>query len=277
MGVVVKCTSCSKTSRYDSGEIYEIPGSWYVDCESCASPILVMKTNLAAQVVSLGNKQVQKRDATERAENSGIREYWIQMYFKENYHKYEAFSEIEGPFGNGPDFRGKYKGVDTYIEIERNCSNYIQHKHHLDERFNKVTVLVVLSKYDNDGLIEALPKHVEYLNIADFVGWFKPQAREYAIQKQYEHYVERIGDFFRKIYIQDCSDKERDMAVCPHCELCPYFREGEGEGWTAFNVMALGFMTFKGIGRLNIDQGIEELEPDELYEFYCDYADAYLF
>lgn len=278
MGVVAKCTSCSKIERYDSGEIYEkLLGSWYVNCSKCDTPILVNTFNLSSQeadVLSFGKK----RDVEERARTSDIREYWIQEYFKENYHKYSGFTDVEGPFGTGPDFKGKFNGVETYIEIERNCACYIQHKHHLDSRWDKVSALVVLSQYENDEKIESLPPNVVYLNVPDFVEWFKPKAKTYAIQKQQMNVVERIAGYFKKMYYTDCGDKERDMVVCPSCELCPYFREGTGEGWTAFQQMALSFIAFNGIGKAAEDKfDIGKVDHDFLCDFYNEYAGEFLY
>jgi len=275
MGVVAGCDNCKELDRYDSGEIYELLlGSWYVNCSKCENPILINSFDMSTSSI----EYKKGADPEDRARKSDIKEYWIQQYFKENYHSYSGFSDLEGPFDTGPDFRGKINGEETYIEIERDCSCYLKHKHHLDKRFDKVSALVVLSRYDKDEELEPLPKYIVYLDIPDFVQWFKPRAKEYAIKKQQMHVVNRLGNYFKTLYVKDCSDKERDMAVCPNCELCPYFGEGMGEGWTAFQEIAGAFIAFNGIGK-SIEEkfDIGKMDPNALYGFYFDYAEEFLF
>jgi len=56
-----------------------------------------------------------------------LREYWLQKYIKE--HREElGFSDLEGPFETGPDFRGVYKGQKVSVEAEMEYKGYLQHR-----------------------------------------------------------------------------------------------------------------------------------------------------
>lgn len=205
------------TDRYDSGEIYErLIGEWAVNCSRCGEPVFVMKVDKVGLPKDIFTK---KRSVEGRAMMSDI---------KDNFHKYEGISDVEGPFGTGPDFKGKIQGREVMIEVERDCSCYLKHRHHLDSRFDKVELLVVLNPTEPKSM-EGVPQNILFINIPDFVEWFKPKARDYAIQKQRMKVVDCIAGYFKKLYFHECWDKERDMAVCPNCELCPYF--GEGRWW----------------------------------------------
>lgn len=75
-----------------------------------------------------------------------------------------------------------------------------------------------------------------------------------------------------------CRDKERDMAVCPNCELCPYFGEGMGEGWTVFQQMSVSFIAFNGIGKTKEEKfDIGNMDSGALSEYYYEYAEVYLY
>lgn len=274
MGVTVQCESCRNTDRYDSGEIYErLIGEWAVNCSRCGEPVFVMKIDKAGLPQGSFTK---KRSVEERAMISDIREYWIQEYFKDNFNKYEGISDVEGPFGTGPDFKGKIRGKEVMIEVERDCGCYLKHRHHLDSRFDKVELLVVLNPVEPKNS-EGLPANILFIDIPDFVEWFKPKARDYAIQKQRMQVVDRIAGYFKKLYYYECGDKERDMATCPYCELCPYFGGGGGEGWVAFQDMAASFITYNGIGKETDEKfDIDKMDKEKIHEFYYEYGDAFL-
>lgn len=243
-----------------------------MNCSRCGEPVLVMKVDKVGLPQGSFTK---KRSVEERAMISDIREYWIQEYFKDNFHKYEGISDVEGPFGTGPDFKGKMNGKEVMIEVERDCSCYLSHRHHLDSRFNNVELLVVLSPTEPNNM-EGLLLNILFIDIPDFVEWFKPKARDYAIQKQRMQVVERIAGYYKKLYYLECGDKERDMAVCPNCELCPYFAEGEGEGWEAFQHMAAGFITYSGIGKEPEEIfDIDKMYKEKIHEFYYEYGYAF--
>ena len=53
---------------------------------------------------------------------------------------------------------------------------------------------------------------------------------------------EYIKDEFKNIFVENCGDKKRDMAICPDCEGCAYFDGYE----ISFDEMVKNFFkTFK--------------------------------
>ncbi len=171
MAIWLTCSNCKKHERYYRDELRDIGTLWHpkweVPCHNCRDKIIIDqgKTTIfdnvflqhrgEFQILTIHNNRP-KLD--ERIKHGNIREYWLQQYFKEQYKEY-GFTNIEGPFDYGPDFKGIYKGKEVWIEVERYCKSYLKHKHHLDKRFNKVEILVVLqNEYLSSDIKELLPK-----------------------------------------------------------------------------------------------------------------------
>lgn len=210
-----------------------------------------------------------EKDAYERAKSSDIREYWIQMYVKENYKKL-GFSNLEGPFDIGPDFKAIHNKKQVLIETERNWESYILHKHYEDEKYKDVKILVVLTPAKPTAeLKNRLPKKIIYIDIEDFVEWWRPKAKDYSIAKRIKLIIDLIAGEFQRRYVKNCQDKERDMATCPDCDTCAYFGEGIAyEAQPLFHNLALTFIA-KYKHKLSENFKLTDIEVSEIEEFYC--------
>jgi hypothetical protein len=213
-----------------------------------------------------------EKDAHERAKNSDIREYWIQEYIKENYKKL-GFSKLEGPFEVGPDFQGVFKGKKVKVEAEREYKSFLTHRHHEDERFKKVNILIVLNPSEAPLMLrEKLPETILYIDVNDFVEWWRPKAKTYAKTKRIQQIIDMIAGEFQRRYVINCQDKDRDMSTCPDCDLCAYFGEGIfSEAQPLFNKMALTFIAVHKHPITSDNFKLSDIEPTEIDEFYSNY------
>lgn len=121
---------------------------------------------------SMNNRNPNLEEVIQRAERGEFREYWLQLYIKDNYQKL-GFDSIEGPFQTGPDFNGVYKGRRVVVEAETTPKNFVYHKHNP----KGVDILIVLNEdYTNVVLgmdptewRKLLPKEIikkrEYCNL----------------------------------------------------------------------------------------------------------------
>lgn len=290
MGHQIICKNCKKTYRSDSSEIENIGTLWHpiwaVKCHNCGTQISWEKGKLdfidEAQISSTKNGvkikiSSSRKSGLERAESSDIREYWIQEYVKENYAKL-GFSKIEGPFDVGPDFKGVYNGKKSIIEAERDFQSYIQHKHNEDERFKEVNVLIVMNPSEPSEEIKAkLPKTIIYLDLNDFVEWWRPKASAYAKTKRIQGLIDLIaGEFYRRFFskfVAECGDKDRDMSTCPECDLCPYFVDEDETAYEAiFQEMAFKFIALYKYPVTSDNFKITDIEPSEIDKYYIDFV-----
>ena len=113
-----------------------------------------------------------RRQGIARAQKGEFREYWLQLYIKNNYERL-GFDSLEGPFETGPDFKGVYKGKKVVIEAETQSRNFIYHRHNP----NEVDILIVLND-DNAGEVlgmkpvewrKRLPKKIILVDPEDFL------------------------------------------------------------------------------------------------------------
>lgn len=277
MGTTITCEKCKKVHRYSSSEIENIGTVWHpiwsVRCPHCGNHI-----TWEHGVLDFFDKTSAPKDknAYERAKSSDIREYWIQEYVKENYEKL-GFSKIEGPFEVGPDFKGVYKGKKVIVEVERDYQSYILHKHHEDERFKEVNILIVLNPSEPpEEIKDKLPKTIIHIDVDDFVKWFRPKARAYAKTKKIQNIIDLIADEFQKRFVRDCDDKNRDMSTCPECDLCPYFGEGTAyEASSMFQEMALKFIFFYKYPITSEDFKLKGVNPSQMDKFYFDFLTSH--
>lgn len=281
MGMIAKCNKCKKTYRYDSGEIMNLGTFWQpiwtVKCHHCGALIQHKEKPMKAfENAQLGTSSEgvkikiapPKPNGHERATKGDIREYWAQKYFKSKYKMY-GFSRIEGPFDSGPDFIGVYKGRRTGIEIERTCGSYIKHKHHNDSRFRNVRVLVVLSSQEPTRKSKSkLPRSIIHIDIKDFVKWWRPKAKKYARAKQLQGRILLIANEFQKRFFYACDDKDRSMATCPECNLCPYFLTERGVKSTVFTDMAMHFFWQYKYDIASENFKITDIKSIEINNFY---------
>lgn len=270
MAIILTCEQCNKTHRYHSSEIENIGTDWHpiwtVKCYHCRTPI----TCEQRAVDFLDSTPAPKAEhAYERAKSSDIREYWIQEYLKENYAKL-GFSRLEGPSDVGPDFRGIFKGKRVTVEAERDCQSYLTHHHPADERYKEVSILIVLNPSEPAGMIrERLPETILYIDVNDFVEWWRPKAKSYAKTKRIQRIIDMIASEFQRRYVRECMDKDRDMSTCPECDLCAYFGEGMfSEATPLFQKMALKFIAVYKHPITSDDFRLSEIEPSEVDEFY---------
>jgi len=294
VGHGIKCEKCKKTYRYDSDEIGDIGTVWHpiwtVKCQGCGDQIYfeVYEYKSSENDLKIKKTSLRKR-GHERAESSDIREYWIQGYVKDNYAKL-GFSKIKGPFEIGPDFKGVYKGKKVIVEAERDYKSYIQHKHPEDERFKEVSILIVLNPSKPPKKIkDKLPKTTIYLNINDFVEWWRPKARAYAKSKQTQNIISLIADEFQNMVTEMrneyCSYQDRDMATCPDCDMCAYF-EGPGlfkDGEYDYNemkdrcqMMALEFIARYKYPITSDDFKLSKIHPVEIEKFFYEHKNRYM-
>jgi len=289
MEVELKCKNCKKTELYDKSDVQFI-GSFserisYVQCTHCGYRIeldritndfpknkdLILKVDKEGDGIIIGDRTKQfrdknKGDAFERVVREDIFEYWAQQFFKEHFKDYK-FKNVKGPFDVGPDFTTS-NGIG--IEIERGWKNYIAHKHHLDKRFSNVKYLVVLSPHiPPDSKRQLLPPEIIHLDINKFVPWYRTKAMEYAENKKKEQEEQKLslilelikGQFYRR-YLEICPDKERDMAICPDCELCAYKPEYD------FGDLALEFVITFDYKVWDRDFSLGEIKTKDLDNFF---------
>lgn len=273
MAIILKCEGCGNTHRYHSSEMENAGTEWHptwtVKCKHCGSPITSEQGTTDLFDRPTPPKEI---DAYERAKTSDIREYWIQEYLKENYAKL-GFSKLEGPSEIGPDFRGVFKGKRVIVEAERDYRSFLAHRHHEDERYKEVSVLVVLNPSEAPSTLrERLPETILHIDVNDFVEWWRPKAKAYAKTKRIQNIINMIAGEFQRRYVNECQDKDRDMSTCPDCDLCAYF--GEGIFWEAqplFRKMALTFIAVYKHPITSDDFKLRDIDPSEIDEFYLSY------
>lgn len=137
------------------------------------------------------NNEGQNLDkAIQRAKKGEFKEYWLQLYIKDNYKKL-GFDSLEGPFETGYDFKGVYKGKKVVVEAERRPGEFVKHKHNP----NEVDILIILSNEDDGCRIRGmtrekwerhLPKKIIPINPEDFVKSTHEMRKDCAIKKQKE-------------------------------------------------------------------------------------------
>lgn len=134
-----------------------------------------------------GNRNLQ--DTIRRASEGNFREYWLQLYIRDNYSKL-GFESLDGPFDTGYDFKGIYEGKRVVVEAETQSKNFLYHKHDPD----RVDILIVLND-DTSGTVlrmsshewrKRLPKKIIKVDPEDFVKSTYPMRKEYAEKKQCE-------------------------------------------------------------------------------------------
>jgi hypothetical protein len=205
----------------------------------------------------------------EQVKTDAVLEYWVQQYVFSNPEQV-SLKELEGPFETGPDFKAKVRGFKgkVDVEVEVRCENYVKHGHPEDARWSDVKVLIVLEKDKPDKVLrKKLPKRIVHIDKEHFTGWYREAARAYALKKEPENALNRnlarvrlIANRVHHNWLEVCADKERDMATCPHCNLCPYFGEGTaGEATEVFDSLALRFLQERGTPKkLNIGKIAQE-------------------
>jgi len=188
----------------------------------------------------------------ERVQADAVLEYWVQQYVRSNSDRL-GLKGLEGPFETGPDFRAMVRGYKgkVEIEVEVRSENYLHHGHPDDARWNNVKVLIILQETEPDEAVRRkLPKKIIHIDKEHFTGWYREAAKEWALRKEKQDPLNRnlarlclIAGRIHHNWLEVCPHKERDMATCPECDLCPYFGAGvTGDATSAFENYALEFL-----------------------------------
>ena len=113
-----------------------------------------------------------------------------------------------------------------------------------------------------------------YIDIDDFVLWYRKEGRKYHELKEVQRILYLISNEFKKLYIENCPDKERDMSTCPYCELCAYNDnfdtlrlDTEAKVSGRFVNMALMFLMFT-LRQIDAGFDIREITRGELEEWF---------
>lgn len=233
MGASVKCSNCNFQGRYDSSEIINIGTSFVpqfeVYCHNCKSPIISEEIVESIKPQYLLSKKTQGELISEIASllsQKKLPEIILQDYLKKEYKQY-GFTDIEGPFNKGPDFKVILGGKCKWLEVETDADNYKKHGHHLSRNFDKVELLFYLYDYKDDSKSQyILPQAHIKTDIIHFKEWFyKRINRKDYVQNILERF-NAIYNEYARIYLNEfCDKRDSDMNICPNCSSCAYNNE----------------------------------------------------
>jgi hypothetical protein len=111
-------------------------------------------------------------------------EYWIQIYVRE--HADQLGMQVVEPLRpSGPDFRVVYRRRRTDVEVERRWDDYLRHKHHLDNKYRGVGILVVVSGDPPiPPLRHLLPLEIVYLPEEEYLVWYHANGERFKKEVQ---------------------------------------------------------------------------------------------
>lgn len=245
----VKCPQCGAVHRF---------GNWAA---------------MLDQFLEEGCRPRPRGTIAERVDELQVLEWWLQQYVLHNHRKL-GFLKVGGPFEAGPDFvvtLRNHRQVQTEVEVR--WKNYVEHKHHTDPRFAKVGIIIALEADDPTPQIsKLLPKKRIRVDKRHFTGWYRGAAKAYALEKEKERpariaiaKLRNIAKEFKSRYVSSCGDKDRDMAICPDCDLCPYFGEPD-EASQTFLQLAMQFVKWRGINDVR-QLKLAEIKPRDFDRF----------
>lgn len=223
MALQLTCRDCNKTDRYH--EMLNTGTLWHpmftVNCSGCGAQNIIDD--------GLHKWLIDHMLNTEYIPPDMFHEKWVQRYFKDHYERY-GFSNIKGPFSNGPDFKGFYNGRETGIEVEWSWKNYLLHKHHLNPAFDNTDVLVSFYPIMNNEVVsDLIPLNMVFIDLDHFYSWYEPKAKEYKMSEGKKDITSRffnlISGEISKRFMQACTDQDRESAMCPDCNVCPYVQD----------------------------------------------------
>lgn len=179
----------------------------------------------------MDNKNSNLDEAINRARKGEFREYWLQLYIKDNYKKL-GFDSLEGPFETGYDFKGVYKGKKVVSEAERTLKDFVYHRHDPKE----VNILIVLNDDCADVILgmkptewkKCIPQKIIKVDPEDFVKSIHERRKAYAIGKQKEGELFigllpffRIKSAFAHLYdffVEETEEQEAERVYGPEAE-----------------------------------------------------------
>ena len=271
MACIVTCDNCSKTYRAEP----EFVGSLWAQVLSFNCPFCGATSTSALPPTSVfdGAQVKPNRDKEEgglvlnlgapasRLADGQSYEMYVQKYFQESCAHY-GFSSVSEPRRRGPDFEGVLaeSSESVLIEVECTYQSYLKHGHHTDRNFSKVKYLFVLEQSPpNKEVRKSLPKNIIVADLNHFLEWYFTSIRS----EHADGIRQMLAMEFNNIYVERCSDKERDMAICPNCRDCAYFDAQAG-----FDGMAALYTVIHHAKILNPNFRWQELDRESLVSVY---------
>jgi len=206
----------------------------------------------------------------ERLASEKLEEVWAQRYVEEEF-KRLGFSKIDGPYRTGPDFRVSRNRRWAFAEVETRWRNYLLHGHPANRDFDQVEYLILLSGEAPPAAAgRKLPPHIMHIDREHFLAWFQPKWEQESRKHKNEVRLEAVAGAMHEHWTTICSDADRQMSTCPHCNECPYFGEGiGGEASPFFRDLAARFIgTHAMTGSCEAD--LKKIKPASLRKYVSD-------
>lgn len=180
-----KCPACKKTGEYHHRSFRL---AWWrpvrkLDCRFCGRefdiPLLPGVTDDRVKA------ELETDNARSRATDPRlwVGEFWVQVYVAEAAAEY-GLKVAEPIRPRGPDFILLQGRRRVGLEVEVRWHNYLEHGHHLDERFRKTsTMLAVLHPVKpTTSFRRLLPRRIVYLRPDHFLKWKAGPGRRFALE-----------------------------------------------------------------------------------------------
>jgi hypothetical protein len=179
-----------------------------------------------------------------------LQERWAQRYVQEEFERL-GFTEVDGPFGRGPDYRVFCKRRWAWAEVETRWKNYLLHQHHFNPAFDGTKYLVLLSAEDPPANARSLlPPKIVHIDREHFLGWYEKAAKPELLGKAFQTRAVIVAGAMQDHWTTICSDIDREMSVCPDCDSCAYFGNGMfGEATPFFHNLAARLLLSTGLSK----------------------------
>lgn len=183
---LIRCKKCRKDQSLNR---HEFSGKWWNPiftgkCRPCWIDLTFDASGGKidpADIEPLLPEERRLRKAAESQEWFKLSEFWIQLYLLENAARY-GFGELRGPRQSGPDFVVDDGNMwpQIAVEVERRWDDWLRHRHHVDDKYQKTKYLAVLSgDKPIELLLPLLPAKIVYLTLKLFLTWHrKSEARQ---------------------------------------------------------------------------------------------------
>lgn len=137
--------------------------------------------------------------------NQLTREQPIIDYFAEHYSHYGFDSAIYN--GIGYDFTLSQDNKVIFAELESQWEHYISHRHHLDDRFKAVSLLILFNKDNPPSNIEGIPPDILHIDHKHFFSIVPKDVIYYLPKSNYKSTSMTIR------IPQDIDDRITDLAL----------------------------------------------------------------